>query len=232
MGYGGSRIGNHGRPQMRQGCRIDGTRLHVRSCTRSLARPRVHIRSISRSLAHTRNRCLDRLHKSGHLCGVPARDHPRAHTRSVACSLNPQAQLNGGAHVLPTCFGSVLVEGKRGGQYYETAQICHSVIYDCTWNGRATKTWKSGLPEGAPPTRSSQRFKSAILSSTTSNSNRVRTHTHWRLLPLLQSTTVLGNAPTLFGRQGCMTGHPTHFHRDPAVDARTFHPCRGGGTGQ
>jgi hypothetical protein len=30
----------------------------------------------------------------------------------------------------------------------EKAQIGHSVIHDCTWNGTATKAWKGELPEG------------------------------------------------------------------------------------
>jgi hypothetical protein len=33
----------------------------------------------------------------------------------------------------------------------EKTQIGHSVIYDCTWNGQATKTWKRDLPEGSLP---------------------------------------------------------------------------------
>ena len=29
----------------------------------------------------------------------------------------------------------------------EKGEIGHSLIYDCMWNGQATKTWKSDLPE-------------------------------------------------------------------------------------
>jgi hypothetical protein len=36
----------------------------------------------------------------------------------------------------------------------ENVQIGHSVIYDCTWNGIATKTWNRKLPEGVPKPRS------------------------------------------------------------------------------